>query len=148
MVTWARFPVPLFALQLQVCCSRHAVAGVTRRHHQVHHCLHLWNLFGFNELHYAQLTLLTRKGPSSMITGCTSSVLLSLYLFQLLSAPLGLSNHSLDSIYTHAWGRLGEALARSTHSPLYRTSLGGRGSRTSWGFVQHKTRNAKRKTGA
>lgn len=144
MVTWARLPVPLLALQLQVCCSRHTVAGVTRRHHQVHHCLHLWNLFGFNELHDAQLTLLSRRERQAR--SWVISALLWLYLFQLLSAPLGLSNHSLDSIYTHAWGRLGEALARSAHSPLYRTSLGGRGSRASRGFVQHEPKNAKRGT--
>lgn len=67
------FPVPLFALQLQVSCGGHAVAGVAGRHHQVHHCLHLGNLFGFNELHDAQLTLWSRKGASSRITSSLHS---------------------------------------------------------------------------
>lgn len=59
---------PLFALQLQICCSGHAVSGVTRCHHQVHYCLHLWNLFRFDELHDAQLTLLKQK----ITNGCTN----------------------------------------------------------------------------
>lgn len=62
------FYPPLFALQLQICSSGHAVSGVTRCHHQVHHRLHLWNLFRFNELHDAQFALLKQK----IINGCTN----------------------------------------------------------------------------
>lgn len=61
------FHAPLFALQLQICCSGHTVSCVTWCHHQMYHRLHLWNLFCFNKLHYSQLTLLTIKQPWSII---------------------------------------------------------------------------------
>lgn len=58
-----------------------------------------------------------------------------LYLLELLSTPLGLSNNPLGSIHAHPWGRLRETLATSRHRPLCRSSMWRGGSRTSGGFI-------------
>ena len=67
------------------------------------------------------------------------------YLLQLLSAPLGLSDHPLGSVDAHAWGRLGETLARGCRSHC--TALGGGGTGSGGGFVQHKPAGKKKMIG-
>lgn len=137
------------------------MSGVTRRHHQVHHCLHLRDLPCLDELDNAQLTLPTSNTQYSY-TGFFSLIskishiwlekhlekhcknyspalqLQLLYLFKLLSTPLGLSDNPLGSIHTHPWRRLRETLATTRHCPFCRSSMWRGGSRTSRGFIQHK----------
>lgn len=55
------FQLPLFALQLQIRSSGHAVPRIARCHHQMHHRLQLWDLLCLNEPHNAQLALLQQS---------------------------------------------------------------------------------------
>lgn len=78
---WLCEPIhsPLFTPQLQISGSGNTMSGVTGRHHQVNHSLHLWDLLCFNEFHYPQLTLLTPNAQWTISQLMTRKIQHSVY---------------------------------------------------------------------